>query len=70
MMSQGIFDLILKVIEICQYCLIKKELKSDLDMSHSKMSDFVPFLLIGFTLVHFESHRNILIFFHKKIDDV
>ena len=56
MMSQGIFDLILKVIEIRQYCLIKKELKSDLDMSHSKMSDFVPFLLIGFTLVHFESH--------------
>ena len=45
---------------------------SDLIMSHRKISDFVSFLLSGFTLVikltdfNFESHWNTLIFFNKK----
>ena len=45
---------------------------SDLIMSHWKISDFVSFLLSGFTLViklidfNFESHWNTLIFFDKK----
>ena len=44
---------------------------SDLNMSHGKMSDFVSFLLLRFTVVinprnfDFESHRNTLIFLHK-----
>ena len=47
---------------------------SDLNMSHGKMSDFVSFLLFGFTLIiklrnfDFESHSNAVIFFDKKID--
>ena len=47
---------------------------SDLNMSHGKMSDFVSFLLLGFTLIiklrnfDFESHSNAVIFFDKKID--
>ena len=47
---------------------------SDLNMFHGKMSDFVSFPLLGFTLViklinyDFESHGNILIFFDKKND--
>ena len=46
---------------------------SDLNMSHGKMSDFVSFLLFGFTLIiklrnfDFESHSNAVIFFDKKI---
>ena len=41
---------------------------SDLNMSHGKMSDFVSFLLFGYTLAiklrnfDFESHWNTLIF--------
>ena len=41
-------------------------------MSHEKMSDFVSFLLLGFTLSHknenlyFESHLSTLIFSDKK----
>ena len=48
--------------------------ESDLNMSHGKMSDFVSFLLLGFTLIiklrnfDFESHSNAVIFFDKKID--
>ena len=47
---------------------------SDLNMSHGKMSDFVSFLLLGFTLIiklrnfDFESRSNAVIFFDKKID--
>ena len=47
---------------------------SDLNISHGKMSDFVSFPLLGFTLViklrnfDFESHWNTLIFFDKKND--
>ena len=47
--------------------------ESDLNMSHGKMSDFVSFLLLGFTLVitlrnfDFESHWNTLILFDKKM---
>ena len=46
---------------------------SDLNISHGKMSDFVSFPLLGFTLViklrkfDFESHWNTLIFFDKKM---
>ena len=49
-------------------------MNSDLNMSHGKMSDFVSFLLLGFTLIiklrnfDFESHSNAVIFFDKKID--
>ena len=45
---------------------------SDLNMSLGKMSDFVPFPLLGFTLViklknfDFESHWNTLIYLDKK----
>ena len=44
---------------------------SDLNMSHGKMSDFVSFLLLRFTVVinprnfDFKSHRNTLIFLQK-----
>ena len=31
--------------------MIKKDMSSDLNMSHGKMSDFVSFPLFGFTLV-------------------
>ena len=47
-------------------------LTSDLKMSHGKMSDFVSFSLVGFTLVikmrifDFVSDWNTLIFFGKK----
>ena len=49
---------------------------SNLIMSRGKISDFLPFLLFGFTLViklrnfNFESHLNTLIFFDKKMYDV
>ena len=52
--------------------LIKKDLVSDLNMPHRKMSDFVSFSLFGFTLVikprnlAFEYHLNTLIYFDKK----
>ena len=52
--------------------LIKKDLVSDLNMPHRKMSDFVSFSLFGFTLVikprnsAFEYHLNALIYFDKK----
>ena len=45
---------------------------SDLNMSIGKMSDFVAYPLLGFTLVKnlrnvdFESHWNTLIYFDKK----
>ena len=45
---------------------------SDLNMSHGKMSDFVPFPLLGFMLViklgNFDlwSHWNTLIYFDKQ----
>ena len=45
-------------------------------MSRGKISDFLLFLLFGFTLViklrnfNFESHLNTLIFFDKKMYDV
>ena len=48
-------------IEIFSF-LIKKDMVSDLNMFHGKMSDFVSFPLLGFTLViklicfDFESH--------------
>ena len=51
-------------------------MKNDLNMSYAKMSDFVSFPLLGFTLVvklrifDFESHWNALIFFDKKKDMV
>ena len=50
----------------------KKDMLSDFNMSHGKMSDFVSFPLFGFTLViklrnfDFESHWNILIFFDNE----
>ena len=50
------------------------KMMSDLNISHGKMSDFVSFPLLGFTLViklrnfDFESHWNTLIFFDKKND--
>ena len=46
---------------------------SDLDMAHRKMSDFVSFPLFAFTLIiklrnfDFESHKNTLMFFYKKM---
>ena len=46
---------------------------SDLNMSHGKMSDFVSFLLLRFTLVikltnfDFVDHENTLIVFDKKM---
>ena len=46
---------------------------SDLNMSHGRISEFVSFLLFGFTLViklnklDFESNLNTLLFFDKKI---
>ena len=46
---------------------------SDLNMSHGRISEFVSFLLFGFTLViklnklDFKSHLNTLLFFDKKI---
>ena len=49
---------------------------SNLIMSRGKISDFLPFLLFGFTLViklrnfNFESHLNTLIFLDKKMYDV
>ena len=49
---------------------------SDLNMSHEKTSDFLPFPWFGFTLVielrhfDFESHWNTLILFDKKTHDV
>ena len=49
---------------------------SELNISHGKMSDFVSFLLSGFTLVikpgnlDFESHRNTLIIFDQKMSDL
>ena len=49
---------------------------SDLNISYEKMSDFVSFALLGFTLViklrkfDFESHWNTLIFFDKEKHDV
>ena len=52
--------------------LIKKDLVSDLNMPHRKMSDFVSFPLFGFTLViksrnlGFEYRLNTLIYFGKK----
>ena len=52
--------------------LIKKDLVSDLNMPHRKMSDFVSFSLFVFTLVikprnsAFEYHLNTLIYFDKK----
>ena len=58
-------------IEIFSF-LIKKDMVSDLNMFHGKMSDFVSFPLLGFTLViklicfDFESHWNILIVFDKE----
>ena len=57
-----------------QCFLIKKDITSDVNMSHEKMSNFGSFLLLGFTLVtkprncDFESHWNILTLFHKKKD--
>ena len=54
--------------------MIKKDVVSDLNMSHGKMSDFVPFPLFRFALViklrnfDFEGHWNTLIFFDKKND--
>ena len=45
---------------------------SDLNMSHGKMSDFVSFPLLGFTLViklinfDFECHGNTSTFFDKN----
>ena len=50
----------------------KKDMTSDVNMFHEKMSNFGSFLLLGFTLVtkprncDFESHWNILILFYKK----
>ena len=41
----------LKVIEILQDILIKKDMVSDLNMSHGKMSDFVLLPLFRFTPV-------------------
>ena len=47
---------------------------SDLNMPHGKVSDFVSFLLFGYTLViklrdlNFESHWNVLKYFDKKSD--
>ena len=64
--------LIKKVIEIFQYFTTKWKIMSDSNMSHRKTSDFVSFLLLGFTLVikvknfDFESHWNALIYFDKK----
>ena len=64
-----------KSFEILKYFLIKKDMPSDLIMSHGKVSDFVSFVLFWFTLVikrrifEFESHWNIhftLIFFWSK----
>ena len=51
-------------------------MKSDLNMPHEKMFDFVSFPMFGFILViklrnfDFESHGNSLIFFDKKRYDV
>ena len=62
----------MKVNEILQYFLIKKDILSPLNMSHGKISDFVSFPLFWFTLViklrtfDSESHRNTLIFFYEK----
>ena len=56
--------------------LIKKDIVSDLNMPHGKMSYFVSFLLFAFTVVtklrnfDFESHWNTLIFFDKKTHGV
>ena len=53
---------IFKVNEMLQCFLIKKDITSDVNMSHEKMSNFGSFLLLGFTLVtkprncDFESH--------------
>ena len=64
--------MIWKVIEIPQYNLTKKDMVSDLNMSHGKMSSFVSFPLLSFTLViklrnsDFESHWNILVYFDKR----
>ena len=64
--------LIKKVAEIFQYFTTKWKIMSDSNMSHRKTSDFVSFLLLGFTLVikvknfDFESHWNALIYFDKK----
>ena len=41
----------IKVIEILEYILIKKDMMSDLNISQGKMSDFVSFPLFRFTLV-------------------
>ena len=63
---------IFKVNEMLQCFLIKKDITSNVNMSHEKMSNFGSFLLLGFTLVtkprncDFESHWNILILFYKK----
>ena len=54
---------------------MKKDMMSDLNMSHGKMSDFISVSLFGFTLVmklrniNFQRHLNTLIFFffHKKM---
>ena len=51
----------------------QKNMGSDLNICHGKMSDFVSFLLFGFTLViklrnfEFENHWNTLIFCNKKM---
>ena len=46
------------------------KMKSDLNKSYGKMSDFVSFLFLGLTLViklrNFDFERNTLIFFVKK----
>ena len=52
------------------------EMMSDLNMSHEKMSNFVSFPLLGFTVViklkkiDFESHWNNWILFDKKRYDI
>ena len=53
--------LILRGIEILQYFLLKKDMMSDSNMSHGKMSDFVSFLLFW---VHF-SHKTEKFWFLK-----
>ena len=53
--------LILRGIEILQYFLLKKDMMSDSNMSHGKMSDFVSFLLFW---VHF-SHKTKKFWFLK-----
>ena len=46
---------------------------SDVNMHHERMSNFVSFLLLGFTLVikliifYFKSHSNTLIIFPKNL---